>query len=187
MTSHTQRWLMINFQCWRNKQSDWKMFLVFTHISPHPEQLWAQCLMDIWYNLAMNGQPTVLQLPLLVNMFLKCYEHVTSLCWQHVDNQLSTCEQHLIHCAVPYSDVLHKWRSQFPDGVWSQLVMAGMRMCVLPVFEPVTEGVYTLGQRGWLHPVLLLPLLVVLLCSHRGQLLDGGGGGDDHSVWTLPC
>lgn len=105
---------------------------------------------------------------------------------RHANNIESTVLFHiLMSCSV--LNMLHKWRSQFPDGVWSQCVMAGMCMCVLPVFEPVTEGVYTLGQRGRLHPVLLLPLLVVLLCSHRGQLLDGGGGGDDHSVWTLPC
>lgn len=59
-------------------------------------------------------------------------------------------------------------------------------MC-LPVFEPVTQGVYTLSQSGRLHSVLLLPVLVVLFRHHRGELLDGGGGGDDNSVRTLPC
>ena len=62
-----------------------------------------------------------------------------------------------------------------------------MCTCVSPVFEPVTEGVYTLIKSGRFHAVrLLLPLLVVLLCGHRGELLYGVGGGDDDGVGTLP-
>lgn len=60
-------------------------------------------------------------------------------------------------------------------------------VCVLPAFEPVTEGVYTLSQSGRLHPILLLLLLPIVLCSHGGELLDGGGRGDNDCVRTLPC
>lgn len=57
---------------------------------------------------------------------------------------------------------------------------------VLPVFEPVAEGVYTLSKRGRRHAILLL-LSVILLCGHRGELLDGGRCGDNDCVWTFPC
>lgn len=56
---------------------------------------------------------------------------------------------------------------------------------VLPVFEPVTEGVDTLSQGGCLHFLLLL--LVIVISGHRGELFHCGGRGDDHSVGTLSC